>query len=438
MNEDSTHSLSPASTLLPCRSPLKVFLVKNFLILGFLIGVIIAMLFPPPGAFMYHVIVNGWKLVSTVNMCIIFFIFGITLETSELKQAFKAWKVLLLGLTSILVLTSFAGFIPLAMGFEPPEFGIGLAIFACMPTSLSQGVAVVIQGYGNAALSLLMTVLSNILAIFISPIMVKLVLGSKLPNVQIDVLDLLVKLGVSIIMPLFLGKAIRELVPGAREFCNVRKIPLYLFNNFQIIMIVWMTLSYSQHHLIEQQPYDILFAVIAAIVEHFFFLVCNTIIAFIFRLADAERKAFVISASQKSLPTAAVIIAYLPPNVGEAGLVSIPCIVFYIMQLFIDSFLAKGWASKYERSQQLEEKYKLQLMELDEIEREEAEALALGRQQQQPQHDGGGSAHFAMPPPPLDRAPSFSGLVANGAATANDKSRLLDGVESSNPGMAGR
>lgn len=52
---------------------------------------------------------NGWKLVSTVNMCIIFFIFGITLETSELKQAFKAWKVLLLGLTSILVLTSFAG-----------------------------------------------------------------------------------------------------------------------------------------------------------------------------------------------------------------------------------------------------------------------------------------------------------------------------------------
>lgn len=117
-----------------------------------------------------------------------------------------------------------------------------------------------------------------------------------------------------------------------------------------------------------------------------------------------------------------------PPSTTPLSLPSPP-------QLFIDSFLAKGWASKYERSQQLEEKYKLQLMELDEIEREEAEALALGRQQQQ--HDGGSSAHFAMPPP-LNRAPSFSRLVANGAPTADDKSRLLDGVESSNPNMAGR
>jgi hypothetical protein len=41
--------------------------------------------------------VNGWKLATTINMCIIFFIFGITLDTSELKSAVKAWKAILYG-----------------------------------------------------------------------------------------------------------------------------------------------------------------------------------------------------------------------------------------------------------------------------------------------------------------------------------------------------
>jgi hypothetical protein len=43
------------------------------------------------------------------------------------------------------------------------------------------------------------------------------------------------------------------------------QVPLYLFNNFQIIMIVWQTLSYSRHKLLEQEPYDILLAIMGAI-----------------------------------------------------------------------------------------------------------------------------------------------------------------------------
>jgi hypothetical protein len=41
--------------------------------------------------------VNGWKLATTINMAIIFFIFGVTLDTSELKSALKAWKAILYG-----------------------------------------------------------------------------------------------------------------------------------------------------------------------------------------------------------------------------------------------------------------------------------------------------------------------------------------------------
>lgn len=103
-------------------------------------------------------------------------------------------------------------------------------------------------------------------------------------------------------------------------------------------------------------------AAFAAIVEHFIFLFMNTLVTWLARFPEQERKAIIIMASQKNMPTAAIIISYFnPETAGNPGLITIPCIVFYIMQLFIDAYIANTWASKYERIHQLETTYKDQL-----------------------------------------------------------------------------
>lgn len=131
---------------------------------GFVIGVIWALVWPTWGNELYHLHAGTWKVFSTLHIAIIFFCFGITLETSSLKSAFKSYQVLIMGFLMILVVTALTGFIPLGLGFNPEAFGIGLAVFAACPTSLSQGVTVVIQGYGNAALALLLVVLTNLVS----------------------------------------------------------------------------------------------------------------------------------------------------------------------------------------------------------------------------------------------------------------------------------
>lgn len=99
---------------------------------------------------------------------------------------------------------------------------------------------------------------------------------------------------------------------------------------------------------------------------HFVFLFFNVLVSWLLRFPEMERKAIIVMASQKNLPTAAVIISYFDPaSVGNLGLMSIPCIVFYIMQLFIDSFIANTWASKYERLAAVEAAYTVQLAQLD-------------------------------------------------------------------------
>ena len=216
-----------------------------------------------------------------------------------------------------------------------------------------------------------------------------------------------------------------------------------------VICIVWETMSASQHQLLSREAGEIIGACLAAVVQHMAFLFMNTVVAwiasFFIRIKEAERKAFIIMSSQKSLPTAVVIISYmgggapshrrraarmllssamsavmpdsplappdgpmspmlpfspmlppsspmlpfspmqpsshpmLPPmaphhdddyggddndNALDPGLMAIPCIVFYVLQLFIDTFIATGWASKYERANELRAKYSVELEEL--------------------------------------------------------------------------
>ncbi|KAG2426399.1 hypothetical protein HYH02_014826 [Chlamydomonas schloesseri] len=422
-------------------NPVKKFLVKQFLPLGFCVAVVFAMLFPAPGNALYQLKVNGWKIITTINMALIFFIFGITLETSELKLALKGYKTLLLSILTILFITGLTGFIFINMDFQPMEFGYGLAIFACVPTSLSSGVSLVIQGYGNAALALMMTVATNIIGIFISPLVVTMILASAIKNIQVDAADLVIKLGVSIIIPLVAGKAVREFFKPALRFATTYKVPLYLINQFQIVMIVWQTLSHSRHELLKQKFYDVLFAIMGAIGQHFFFLFMAMIIAWLaplfrLRMPESERKAFIIMCAQKSLPTAAVIISYLPSGptedhteheteaeiatgsqgLGDLGLVAIPCIVFYVMQVFIDAFLANGWASKYEKRFELVDKYADALAELAKLD-PDAPALAHPEEGKAEGAEGaamaGGEAKVDMAEP-SDKALLLGGSLATG------------------------
>ncbi len=58
-----------------------------------------------------------------------------------------------------------------------------------------------------------------------------MVLGSL--DVHLDSVDLLIKLLVSILLPLLLGKGIREFVPGAKGLIAHYKVPIYMFTNFR-------------------------------------------------------------------------------------------------------------------------------------------------------------------------------------------------------------
>ena len=65
----------------------------------------------------------------------------------------------------------------------------------------------------------------------------------------------------------------------------------------------------------------------------------------------AERKATVLLTSQKTLPVAMTVLAFLPDSVASPetrGLLAIPCITFHFGQIFFDAFLATRWGNRTE------------------------------------------------------------------------------------------
>ena len=316
------------------------FLQKQFLPVGLVTVALIGLLLPEPGIYMAAL------PTQYIAVSIIFFISGLLLRTDEILAAVSAWPATLWGCVSILVLTPVIGaLIAVRLPLEP-AFQIGLALFCCMPTTLSSGIALTGQARGNVALALLLTVLTNIGGIFTVPFALALLLNPVLQTVgpvELSAADLLAKLCVSILLPLAVGKYLRRFV---EQWATAQRARLSLGNNLALISVPWMKFSQSSERLMQVAAAELLILVAAGLAIHALYLLINTGAVKLLPIGWSEGKAVVLLASQKTLPVAMTVLAFLPVPDEAKGLIAIPCITFHLGQIFVDAFLATHWGNR--------------------------------------------------------------------------------------------
>ena len=286
--------------------------------------------------------------MSNLNVFTIFLLSGLKLQTKDVKQALKAWKAVLYGISIILFLTPLTSFGLVNLPFQTSELAYGLAIFFLGPTTISSGVILTGQAKGNVALGLMLTVSTNLLAILTMPLSLTLVFGSvEGLVVSIDAGKLLAKLILYILLPLVIGKTMNYVWNSAITPCTKQyKIRMKLFSSFLLIMIPWMSVSNSADKFNTMTGGEIVAVFGIGIGLHLLFL---GITYGLFRrscwyLPLAERKAAVILSSQKTLPVALSVISFLPLALGSQGLMALPCIISHFCQIVMDGLAAAKWA----------------------------------------------------------------------------------------------
>ena len=223
---------------------------------------------------------------------------------------------------------------------------------------------------GNQVLSLLLTIVTNLLGVLTVPYLLHAFLEGG-DVVKIKPGNLAFKLVLTVLVPTIIGMTLRASSKHIRAFVIKHKTALSLFSTTNLIMIVWQTLSGARHILLRQSPGHILLVTLIAIAMHVFYLILNWLVVKILpNIGIREKISVVIMVSQKSSPVAITVISYITDNLAQQGLFAIPCLIGQISQIFIGSLLARRLASMVDASEKLPSTTEQQL-EISQIEKKE-------------------------------------------------------------------
>lgn len=306
-------------------------------------------LFPAMGA---QAAANGLQKFSTIG---IFIVSGILLQRGETMVALKSPVALLYGIAATLFLTPLAAFPVLHLPLHPPEMRLGLAVFCCVPTTLSTCVTLTNACRGNSAVALLLVVATSVLGVFTIPAVLGFVLGAAANGAMFDQTALFRNLVMTVLAPLLVGVGLQATVPGLPEWRNHNRKLLSYVSTFFLCMVPWMQLSVASSSKLPLGAVSVAAAAAASAALHVVFLAFNSVVAAVLRFSRnaaqdvAIRKAVVLCTSEKTLPVAVAVLNQLSTVGGAAvGLAVVPCVMAHIIQIAIDSVVVSWWNRKEE------------------------------------------------------------------------------------------
>ncbi|KXZ50123.1 hypothetical protein GPECTOR_18g97 [Gonium pectorale] len=291
------------------------------------------------------------------------------LRRGEAEKALSATGAIAWGLASILLITPLVAPLMGALPLQPAGLALGLLVFACMPTTLSSGVALTQVLGGNTALALLLTISTNLVSVFTLPLLLPWALktsaalggfgaatssaaGGVAAGVRLDPVPLLVQLVQCILLPALAGAGLRAALPGLRTWVDANRRTLSVVSGGLLSLVPWMQVSKALSQGVVVAPAALAAAVGASLVMHALFLGLNVGAAELFRLGGADprvaaptRRALIVVASQKTLPVAMAVLGRLGPVVGAeaAGCAAVTAVFSHLAQTCVDFWLVARW-----------------------------------------------------------------------------------------------
>lgn len=271
----------------------------------------------------------------------VFYFSGAGLQADQIKKGLTDIPATVATLALIFVAAPLIAF-PLTLLPLTPGLKIGLVLVAVMPTTLSSGVVMTGAAGGNIAHALLITILANILAVFLVPVGLSLLLplNPAVEGISIEKGPMMWQLTKLVILPLAAGLLTRSWVMGWSFFSN-RKVSIV--NQSLVLVVVWMALSQSRATILDGTD-QLLVIVLLALTFHALLVLAAFLVARL-GFGPGRREALIFMGGQKTLPLAVLLQVKLFPTFG---LVLVYCVIHHFVHLIMDSYLVTRLAKKKE------------------------------------------------------------------------------------------
>ncbi|NBB78596.1 MAG: hypothetical protein GVY36_04020 [Verrucomicrobia bacterium] len=315
-------------------------LKKHAFTLWLLGAVVLAILFPGPGA-------KGGiffsEFTTKLGVFVIFLLQGLGLPTSELAAGYRPKRLHAFVLTwNYLWFPAVAGLLLLPLSFFlPPEFRLGFWLLAILPTTVSSAVVFSTVSGGDTSNAIFSTVFSNLLSVLLVPTVAVAYLAAE-TEAQIPLLPRFTTLFILIILPLIIGQVFRKIVPAQSAALTKRTKPV---GNWIILFIVHCAFANSvQSGFLESLGAGLVAAVLGGTVV--LLLLVSGLVwwsAAWLQITGPQRITAFFCASQKSLATGlplATSILASAPGVVDTAAVLIPLMCYHPAQLVLAGILS--------------------------------------------------------------------------------------------------
>ncbi len=175
--------------------------VVNLFWLWTLIGVAWAWFLPPHFTwFLGKIPGTGISLISA-GLGVIMLGMGMTLNFGDFRECLKMPRWTLLGITAQFVIMPFIGWGVATLSGLPDQFKIGIILVSCCPGGTASNV-VTYLAKGNLALSVLMTMCSTFLAVWLTPLLTKAYASAIL---DVDASAMVISMVTIVLLPIMGG-----------------------------------------------------------------------------------------------------------------------------------------------------------------------------------------------------------------------------------------
>ncbi|WP_416464934.1 bile acid:sodium symporter family protein [Sphingomonas sp. VDB2] len=282
-------------------------------------------------------------IVADAGIVLLFFLHGAKLSREAIWSGAKAWKLHLATLGTTFVAFPLLGLLVGRFGFVPQDMRAGLVFLALLPSTVQSSIAFTAIARGNVAAAVVSASFSNLLGIFLTPLLVALLMqrggsGSliSLSSVEGIVLQLL--------LPFVVGHLLRPWIGG---FVTRHKAMLGRIDRGSILLVVYAAFSAAVVEGLWSRVSSEELLVLAGLCIAMLVVILLFTLMLGRMLGLSREDAIVLQfcGSKKSLASGVPIAGVLFPA-AAVGPILLPIMVFHQIQLMACAMLARRYGAQ--------------------------------------------------------------------------------------------
>ncbi|KAF1947359.1 hypothetical protein EJ02DRAFT_449942 [Clathrospora elynae] len=298
-------------------------------------------------------------VITYLSVSVIFFVNGCTLDTRVMLANYMRWKLHAFVQLQCYLVCSAATFAIVSLcatnpNFMDPWLLIGFLFVGSAPTTMSSNVVMTRQAHGNAALTVVQSVIGQFLCPFLTPILLQMYLstGSWYSKVLVRgsgygeiYRRVFMQLGLSLFLPMFIGQVVQGLFPKQTKkvFFDWKLLKL---SSIALLTIVWQTFdqAFSSGAFEAVKPSNIIFIAFITIALYFIWsTICFTAAIFWLPKKDVIACCYCTPAKALAMVVPLTSVMYINIDPVDQSKMQIPAIIFQAFQVAIGGILTIGF-----------------------------------------------------------------------------------------------